>query len=62
MFSILDEVYGWIVSMRYTGYLCFRILYALKPILNCILYLTGRQTLPESRGIMSGEVRKVFFM
>ena len=43
MFSILDEVYGWIVSMRYTGYLCFRILYALKPILNCTLYLTGRQ-------------------
>ena len=39
----LDEVYRWIVSLGYVGWPGFRILYVIRPILNCTLYLTGSQ-------------------
>ena len=39
----LDEVYGWIISLRFASWSCFKILYVNRLILNFIQYLTGSQ-------------------
>ena len=39
----LDEVWGWVLSQRYAGWSCFRILNVIRTLLNCNLYLTGSQ-------------------
>ena len=39
----LDEVYGWSLSLRYTGWPYLRTLYVINPILKRTLYLTGSQ-------------------